>query len=187
LVQQLVRLDYISRPKTPTQITHDSNGPHAQDSQRHPPICKIINEQLILTWNRKHYAGVNAVKFEDLKGTISTDLPGRFPITSARGQAYVFVMYDYDSNSILVAVPIENRRKESLIQGYRDCLIDLTRAGITITPILHHLDNEISKDMIADEIEERAMDCQIAFFFFKNHFVSVLHGCNPAFPANQWD
>eukprot|EP00978_Attheya_sp_CCMP212_P009528 scaffold22535_cov32-Attheya_sp.AAC.1 len=108
--------------------------------------------------DRKHFVGVNAVKFEDLKGIISTDLPGRFPITSARGHAYVFVMYDFDSNSIL-AVPIKNRRKESLIQGYKDCLIDLTRAGIK--PILHRLDNEISKDMIA-EIEEHAMDYQIA-------------------------
>jgi hypothetical protein len=146
--------------------------------------------------DRKHFVGVNAVKFEDLKGIISTDLPGRFPITSARGHAYIFVMYDFDSNSIL-AVPIKNRRKQSLIQGYKDCLIDLTRAGIK--PILHRLDNEISKDMIA-EIEERAMDYQIAapgdhrlnfaeraIQTFKNHFVSILHGCDPEFPANQWD
>ena len=53
--------------------------------------------------------------------------------------------------------------------------------------------------MIA-EIEERTMDYQIAapgdhrlnfaeraIQTFKNHFVSVLHGCDPEFPANQWD
>ncbi len=174
------------------------------------PSAKITREQLMQEENdpeptldpprgnidRKHFVGVDAVKFEDLKGIISTDLPGRFPITSAQGNAYVFVMYDYDSNSIL-AVPIKNRRKQSLIQGYKDCLVDLTRAGIK--PILHRLDNEISNDMIA-EIEERAMDYQIAapgdhrlnfaeraIQTFKNHFVSVLHGCDPAFPANQWD
>jgi hypothetical protein len=147
--------------------------------------------------DRKHYVGVNAVKFEDLKGIISTDLPGRFPITSARGNAYVFVLYDFDSNSIL-AVPIKNRRKHSLIQGYQQCLGELTRAGIK--PILHRLDNEISNDMIA-EIEQRSMDyyqiaapgdhrlnfAERAIQNFKNHFVSVLHGCDPQFPVNQWD
>jgi hypothetical protein len=79
--------------------------------------------------DRNHYVGVNAVKFEDLKSIISTDLPGRFPRTSARGNAYVFVLYDFESNSIL-AVPIKNRSKHSLIQGYRQCLGELTRAGI---------------------------------------------------------
>jgi hypothetical protein len=146
--------------------------------------------------DRRHYVGINAVKFEDLKGIISTDLPGRFPLTSARGNAYVFVLYDFDSNSIL-AFPIKNRSKHSLIQGYQKCLEELTRAGIK--PIIHRLDNEISKDMIA-EIEKRAMNYQIAapgdhrlnfaeraIQTFKNHFVSVLHGCDPHFPANQWD
>ena len=146
--------------------------------------------------DRRHYVGINAVKFEDLKGIVSTDLPGRFPLTSARGNAYVFVLYDFDSNSIL-AFPIKNRSKHSLIQGYQKCLEELTRAGIK--PIIHRLDNEISKDMIA-EIEKRAMNYQIAapgdhrlnfaeraIQTFKNHFVSVLHGCDPHFPANQWD
>jgi hypothetical protein len=146
--------------------------------------------------DRQHYVGINAVKFDDLKGIISTDLPGRFPLTSARGNAYVFVLYDFDSNSIL-AVPIKNRSKHSLIKGYQTCLDELTRAGIK--PIIHRLDNEISKDMIT-EIEKRQMNYQIAapgdhrlnfaeraIQTFKNHFVSVLHGCDPQFPANQWD
>jgi hypothetical protein len=110
--------------------------------------------------DRQYYAGVDAVKFEALKGTISTDLPGRFPLTSARGNAYVFVLYDYDydSNSIL-AVPLKSRTKASLIQGFQNCLNHLTKAGIK--PIVHRLDNEISKDMVA-EIEKHHMNYQIA-------------------------
>ena len=23
--------------------------------------------------------------------------------------------------------------------------------------------------------------------FFKNHFVSIIHGCDPEYPSNQWD
>jgi hypothetical protein len=106
----------------------------------------------------KHFVGVNTVKFENLKGIISTDLPGRFPITSARGNAHVLVLYDFDSNSIL-AVPIKNRRKHSLVRGYQQCLVELTRAGIK--PILHRVDNEISNDMIA-EIEQKSMAYHIS-------------------------
>ena len=46
--------------------------------------------------DRKHYIGVDTINFEKLKGTISIDLPGRFPITSAQGNAYFFIMYNYD-------------------------------------------------------------------------------------------
>ena len=41
--------------------------------------------------DRKHYIGVNIIKFYELKCIFSTGLPGLFPITSARGKAYIFV------------------------------------------------------------------------------------------------
>jgi hypothetical protein len=50
--------------------------------------------------DRKHYVGIESFKFEDLKGISATDLPGRFPITSSQGNAYVMVMYDTDSTAI---------------------------------------------------------------------------------------
>ena len=40
--------------------------------------------------DRKHYVGLNAIKFNELKGIISTGLSGRFPIISARLNAYIF-------------------------------------------------------------------------------------------------
>ena len=54
-------------------------------------------------------------------------------------------MCDFDSHLIIV-VSIENRTKQSLMKGYKDGLIDLTRE--VIKPILHRLENEVSKDMI---------------------------------------
>jgi hypothetical protein len=57
------------------------------------------------------------IAFEDLKGIIATDLPGRFPTTSGQGNTYVRVMYDFDSNSIN-AVGVKNRKKEPL-SGFR--------------------------------------------------------------------
>ena len=114
---------------------------------------------------------------------------------SGQGNAYIFIMYDYDSNAIL-AHPIQNLSKEMLTGGYRECLKTLTKTGVK--PILHHLDNEISYDMIR-EIESRGMDYQIASpgdhrlnyaecetQTHMNHFIDILHGCVPTFPANQW-
>ena len=36
------------------------------------------------------------------KRQIATDLTGEFPVTSNRGNKYLFVLYDYDSNCILI-------------------------------------------------------------------------------------
>jgi hypothetical protein len=74
-----------------------------------PTINEIMNEELEpepqlepprhIT-NRQHYVGVETIAFEDIKGIIATDLPGRFPTTSGQGNSYVMVMYDFDSNTI---------------------------------------------------------------------------------------
>jgi hypothetical protein len=103
--------------------------------------------------NREHYIGVTTIAFEELKGITATDLPGRFPTTSGQGNAYVMVMYDFDSNTIN-AVAIKNRKKESLMKGYNEAYADLQKAGIN--PVLHRLDNETSKDLIKD-IENKGL------------------------------
>jgi hypothetical protein len=75
-----------------------------------PTIIEIMNEELEKEpeldlpqqiTNRQHTVGVTTMNFEKLKGIIATDLPGRFPTTLGQGNAYVLVMYDYDSNSII--------------------------------------------------------------------------------------
>ena len=78
-----------------------------------------------------------------LKGLLATDLPGRYPTTSARGHKYIFVMYDYDANYIH-ATPIKSRKSEELIRGFKDSYAVLTKHGIRAKSI--RLDNEISRD-----------------------------------------
>ena len=51
-------------------------------------------------------------------GKIYSDQTGRFPITSARGHAYVVIFYNYDGNHIK-SVPIKNRTKEELLRAYK--------------------------------------------------------------------
>jgi hypothetical protein len=170
-----------------------------------PTISEIMNEELApepplepprRINKRQHDVAVDILPFEELKGIIATDLPGRFPTTSAQGNAYVLVMYDYDSNTIN-AVAIKNRKTASLVKGYNELFEDLKKAGIN--PVLHRLDNETSKELIL-EIEKKGLDYQIAspgdhrlnhaeraIQTFKNHFIAVLYGCDSTFPAKQWD
>ena len=85
------------------------------------------------------------IEFKDLKATISTDQSGRFPITSASGNAYILIMDDYDSNVILTTA-IPSRKKEDILKGYSKCYQQLQDAGIT--PILQKIDNEVSELLI---------------------------------------
>ena len=54
------------------------------------------------------------VTYETTNGTICADLTGRFPVTSGRGNKYVFVLYDYDYNAILVD-PMKSRTGTEII------------------------------------------------------------------------
>jgi hypothetical protein len=95
--------------------------------------------------NREHNIEVTTIAFEELKGIIATDLPGRFPTTSGQRNSYVMVMYGYDSNTIN-AVAIKNRKNESVIKGYNEMYEELQKAGIN--PVLYRLDNGTSKELI---------------------------------------
>ena len=42
-----------------------------------------------------------------------SDQTGKFIIQSSRGNNYIFILYDYDSNSVL-SIPINNRQAKSI-------------------------------------------------------------------------
>jgi hypothetical protein len=46
-------------------------------------------------------------------GQIYTDQTGRFPVVSSKGNKYIMILYDYDSNAIL-AQPIKDRTTPEL-------------------------------------------------------------------------
>jgi hypothetical protein len=80
-----------------------------------------------------------------LKNLIATDLPGRYPVTSRKGNKYMFVLYDYDSN-LIIAEPIKSRNASDLVNGFDTCYKALTINGFKARKI--RLDNEISRDFI---------------------------------------
>ena len=127
---------------------------------------------------------------------IYSDQPGRFPKKSSRGNQYIMVLTEVDSDAILVE-PMKNRTAGEMIRAYQVLIDRLNSAGIF--PKLHILDNECSADLKAI-IKENGMKFQLvpphdhrrniaekAISTFKDHFISILCGVDKAFPLHLWD
>jgi hypothetical protein len=95
---------------------------------------------------------------DDLKNLIAMDMPGRYPVTSARGHKHIMVFYDYNLNYIN-AVPIKSRKSSELVQAFTVCYDELKKKGFK-TRVLR-LDNEISRVLIT-AIESEGLKYQIA-------------------------
>ena len=54
---------------------------------------------------------------DTIKGTIYTDLPGRFAVRSIRKMQYIFVCYAYKPNAILVR-SMKSREMECMVQAH---------------------------------------------------------------------
>jgi hypothetical protein len=132
----------------------------------------------------------------ELQNLIATDLPGRYPITSAKGHKYIFLMYDNDSGYIN-AIPIKSRKSDELVKAYQTCYNTLKNRGLIAR--LMRIDNEVSKTLI-EAIEKDNLKLQIAspgdhrlnpaeraIQSFKAHFISTRSGTNNNFPKNRWD
>ena len=77
-------------------------------------------------------------------GVIYSDITGKFPYPSSKGNQYIMVMYDWDSNAIL-GEPMKNRTKEEIVRAIQQLYKYLKSRGIS--PKLHILDNEASKKL----------------------------------------
>ena len=77
-------------------------------------MITYCHPQLQLDCEKGHHIVCYVVDLHKIKGIISTDLPGRFPFPSDLLSNCIFVLYDYDSNAILIR-PIKSRDKNNLI------------------------------------------------------------------------
>ena len=80
----------------------------------------------------------------DVRSTIFSNQMGKFPKQSTRGNKYIMLMVEIDSNTILVE-PINSCNGAKLTQAYRALMLRLKRAGII--PKKHALDNKVSNAM----------------------------------------
>ena len=108
--------------------------------------------------SKVHDVCVAIADADDMKNMIAMDLPGRYPITSASGNKYMFIMIDCDSNYIK-ALPMKSRETSEMIRCYRECYEFFKLAGFTSRLI--RLDNKVSKKLIG-KIEEDKLECQLA-------------------------
>jgi len=131
----------------------------------------------------------------DITGEISTDLTGRFPVTSSRGMKYILIMYDYDSNAIL-AEPMKSRYADEHTRAFNVLYKKLCDAGLK--PKFVKLDNEASAEykqnmkskglefQLVPPDDHRRNPAERAIQTFKNHLISILAGTDKDFPLHLW-
>jgi hypothetical protein len=129
-------------------------------------------------------------------GQIYTDQTGRFPVVSSKGNKYIMILYDYDSNAIL-AQPIKERTAPELLRAFQVMEQELVARGIK--PKLMKLDNEASKLLktylhhhnitfqLVPPYSHRRNSAERAIRSFKDHLIAGLCSTDKSFPMHLWD
>jgi hypothetical protein len=123
------------------------------------------------------------------------DATGRFPVPSYDGKQYVLIMYSENGNYIK-AVTMPDRTKQSYLKAYKEGITYFEEKGLK--PNFQRIDNEISNELKAYLLkhnigldlvppgQHRRNRAERAIRTFKNHFIAILAGTDPKFPANLW-
>jgi hypothetical protein len=129
-------------------------------------------------------------------GKIYTDQTGRFPVVSSKGNKYIMILYDYDSNDIL-AQPIKDRKSPDLLRAFQVMEQELVARGLK--PKLMKLDNEASKLLKTFPHQENNTfqlvspyshirnSAERAIRSFKDHLIAGLCSTEKSFPMHLWD
>jgi hypothetical protein len=130
------------------------------------------------------------------QGQLYTDLTGKFPVRSSRGNSYVMVCYIYDYNYVKV-IPTKSRSASERVKTYDTVHQELTVKGFK--PNLQTLDKEASAALktfftvndVAYQLVpphcHRHNAAERAIRTLKEHFVVGLSSVDPAFPLHLWD
>jgi hypothetical protein len=129
-------------------------------------------------------------------GQILPDQTGIFPVVSSKGNKYIMVLYDYDSNAIL-AKPIKDRTAPELLKAFQLMEQELVARGLK--PKLMKLDNGASK-LLKDYLYQQDITFQLvppyshirnsaerAIRSFKDHLIAGLYSTDKSFPMYLWD
>ena len=128
------------------------------------------------------------------KETTYSDQTGRFPYRSSRGNEYIMVMYDYDSNAIL-ATPLKNRQAKTIADAWELLHNRLTSHGHPTKNFL--LDNECSLDLkqaltknkkqyeLTPPNIHRRNAAERAIRTFKNHCMAGFASCDKDFHSQN--
>jgi hypothetical protein len=129
-------------------------------------------------------------------GQIYTDQTGIFPVVSSKGNKYIMILYDYDSNAIL-AQPIKDRTAPELLKAFQVMEQELVARGLR--PKLMKLDNEASKLLktylhqqnitfqLVPPYSHRRNSAEREIRSFKDHLIAGLCSTDKSFPMHLWD
>jgi hypothetical protein len=129
-------------------------------------------------------------------GQIYTDQTGRFSVVASKGNKYIFILYDYGSNAILVQ-PIKDRTAPELLRAFQVMEQELVARGPT--PKLMKLDNEASKLLktylhqqnitfqLVSPYSHRRNAAERAIRSFKDHLIAGLCSTDKSFLMHLWD
>ena len=124
------------------------------------------------------------------------DLTGRFPVKSSRGNQYFLIIYDYDSNAILIE-PLTSKTAGNIQKAWLKINNKLKRSGAQ--PNMYIMDNEASSDLkyaltknninyqLVPPHNHRRNAAERAIRTFKNHFLAILAGADSNYPISEWD
>jgi hypothetical protein len=130
------------------------------------------------------------------QGQLYTDLTGKFPVRSSKGNSYVMVCYVYDCNYVKF-IPMKCRSASEWVKACDTIHQELTVKGFK--PKLQTLDNKASTALknffTANDVEyqlvpphcHRRNAAERAIQTFKEHFVAGLSSVDPTFPLHLWD
>ena len=114
---------------------------------------KHVKSEGVVEEDINFYPDAETLKTRELCATIIhfnikrkgfSDLTGALPHKSIRGNLYVIVMYDYDSNAILVE-PIKNRQAATIRDAFLNIHKFIKARGND--PKVYIIDNECSSDL----------------------------------------
>ena len=185
-------------PSIPTAKGHLKQERQGLKSTKPVPIkSEFANEcsfpSAIAEKTYERYACLSTI---DKSNTAYGDLTGRYPIQSSRGNEYVLIIYDYDGNAILQA-PLKNRQAATIKEAWMN-LHDRLKSSAK-PPTTYIMDNEASKDLkhalskadisyqLVPPNLHRVNAAERAIQTFKDHFLAILAGAHPDFPAHEWD
>jgi hypothetical protein len=130
------------------------------------------------------------------QGQLYTDLTGKFPVRSNKGNSYLMVCYLYDCNYVKF-IPMNSRSASGWVKAYDTIHQELTVK--VFKPRLQTLDNEASaalnKCFTTNDVYyqlvplnfHRRNATESAIRTFKQHFVAGISSVDPTFPLHLWD
>ena len=129
-------------------------------------------------------------------GKVCADQTGKFPCTSASGNNYVMILFDYDLNACLMEA-LRNRKGPTMLKVHTRLHTRLTKAGLCPRFIMmdNKCTNALKQFLLAENIGfqltivgiHQCNTTERAIQTAKNHLIAGLCLVHPKFPLYLWD